>query len=45
MVMDEVERIKKETLWLLMEFRKLMKEMEEIKTDIKHLEALKDEEN
>lgn len=42
--MSEIERIKKETLWLLMEFRKLMEEMEEVKTDIKYLEILKNEE-
>lgn len=38
--MDEVEKIKKETLWLLTEFKKLMKEMEEVKTDVKYLETV-----
>ena len=41
--MSEIERIKKETLWLLTEFRKLMEEVEEVKTDIKYLENLKNE--
>ena len=36
---SEVKRIKEETLWLLMEFRKLVEEMREIEADVKFMDV------